>query len=83
MAPGHWCEDHPRLSLLLFEHLVTLNPFLAIISLIPAPFIIFFVKKLTRCMASGFDVPQKTFSGLTERVKEAFTGIRVTKAVCS
>jgi ATP-binding cassette, subfamily B, multidrug efflux pump len=57
-----------------------LNPFLTLISLIPAPFIIFFVKRFTRRMASGFDVVQKTFSDLTERVREAFAGIRVVKA---
>jgi ATP-binding cassette, subfamily B, multidrug efflux pump len=60
--------------------MVYLSPFLALISLIPAPFIIFFVKKFTRRMASGFDVVQKTFSDLTERIREAFAGIRVVKA---
>jgi ATP-binding cassette, subfamily B, multidrug efflux pump len=60
--------------------MIYLSPFLTLISLIPAPFIIFFVKRFTRRMASGFDVVQKTFSDLTERVREAFAGIRVVKA---
>lgn len=60
--------------------MIYLSPFLTLISLIPAPFIIFFVKKFTRRMASGFDIVQKTFSDLTEKVREAFAGIRVVKA---
>jgi ATP-binding cassette, subfamily B, multidrug efflux pump len=60
--------------------MIYISPFLALISLIPAPFIIFFVKKFTKRMSSGFDIVQKTFSDLTERVREAFAGIRVVKA---
>jgi ATP-binding cassette, subfamily B, multidrug efflux pump len=60
--------------------MIYISPFLAVISLIPAPFIIFFVKRFTRRMSSGFDSVQKTFSDLTERVREAFAGIRVVKA---
>jgi ATP-binding cassette, subfamily B, multidrug efflux pump len=60
--------------------MIYISPFLALISLIPAPFIIFFVKMFTKRMSSGFDIVQKTFSDLTERVREAFAGIRVVKA---
>ena len=60
--------------------MIYISPFLALISLIPAPFIIFFVKRFTRRMSSGFDSVQRTFSDLTERVRESFAGIRVVKA---
>jgi len=60
--------------------MIYISPFLALISLIPAPFIIFFVKRFTKRMSSGFDSVQKTFSDLTERVREAFAGIRLVKA---
>jgi ATP-binding cassette, subfamily B, multidrug efflux pump len=60
--------------------MIYISPFLAFISLIPAPFIVFFVKRFTRRMSAGFDSVQKTFSDLTERVREAFAGIRVIKA---
>ncbi len=60
--------------------MIYISPFLAFISLLPAPFIIFFVKRFTRRMSSGFDSVQKTFSDLTERVRESFAGIRVIKA---
>ncbi len=60
--------------------MIYISPFLAFISLLPAPFLIFFVKKFTRRMSLGFDSVQKTFSDLTERVRESFAGIRVVKA---
>lgn len=60
--------------------MIYISPFLAFISLIPAPFIIFFVRRFTRRMSSGFDSVQSAFSDLTERVRESFTGIRVIKA---
>jgi len=60
--------------------MIYISPFLAFISLIPSPFIIFFVRRFTRRMSSGFDSVQSAFSDLTERVRESFTGIRVIKA---
>lgn len=53
---------------------------LTIISLIPAPIIVVLTALLTRRMSNGFETVQKTFSDLTERVREAFAGIRVVKA---
>jgi ATP-binding cassette subfamily B protein len=60
--------------------MIYISPFLALISLLPAPFIIFYVRRFTRRMSSEFDSVQKTFSDLTERVRESFAGIRVIKA---
>ena len=53
---------------------------LTLISLIPAPVVVVFSRILTKRMSAGFDAVQKTFSGVTERVREAFSGIRVIKA---
>ncbi|MFC1867149.1 ABC transporter ATP-binding protein [Thermodesulfobacteriota bacterium] len=60
--------------------MIYINPYLTLLSLIPAPFIIYFVKKLTRRMSSGYEIVQKTFSDITERVRETFAGIKVVKA---
>ncbi len=57
-----------------------INPLLTLISLIPAPFVIYFTRKFTRRMSSGYEIVQKTFSDLTEKVRESFAGIRVIKS---
>ena len=60
--------------------MIYINPFLTLLSLLPAPFVIFLARKLTRQMSSGHENVQKKFSDLTERVREAFAGIRVIKS---
>ncbi len=55
---------------------------LALISVIPAPVIIYLTRILTRRMSAEYEDVQKTFSNLTERVREAFAGIRVVKSYC-
>jgi len=57
-----------------------ISPFLTFISILPAPILIYFTRILTRRMSSGYESVQATFSDLTERVREAFAGIRVVKA---
>ena len=57
-----------------------ISPFLTLISIIPAPVLIYFTRILTRRMSTGYERVQATFSDLTERVREAFAGIRVVKA---
>jgi ATP-binding cassette subfamily B multidrug efflux pump len=57
-----------------------IDPSLTLISLIPAPILIFFTRILTRRMSSGYERVQATFSDLTERAREAFAGVRVVKA---
>jgi ATP-binding cassette subfamily B protein len=57
-----------------------ISPFLTLVSIIPAPILIYFTRILTRRMSSGYERVQATFSDLTERVREAFAGIRVVKA---
>ena len=53
---------------------------LTLISLIPAPFVVYFTRVLTRRMSTGYDTVQAVFSDLTEKVRESFSGIRVIKA---
>jgi ATP-binding cassette subfamily B protein len=53
---------------------------LTLISLIPAPLLIYVTRILTRRMSSGYEKVQATFSDLTERAREAFAGVRVVKA---
>jgi ATP-binding cassette subfamily B protein len=60
--------------------MLSINVTLTLISLIPAPIIIVLTRVLTKRMSSGFERVQKTFSDLTERVREAFAGIRIIKA---
>ncbi|MEW6667261.1 MAG: ABC transporter ATP-binding protein [Thermodesulfobacteriota bacterium] len=55
---------------------------LTVISLLPAPVLIYLTMILTRRMSSGYERVQGVFSDLTERVREAFAGIRVLKAYC-
>jgi ATP-binding cassette, subfamily B, multidrug efflux pump len=57
-----------------------IDPSLTLISLIPAPILIYFTRILTRRMSSGYERVQATFSNLTERAREAFAGVRVVKA---
>ena len=60
--------------------MIYISPPLAALSLIPAPFIILMARVYTKKMSKGYDIVQKTFSDLTESVREAFAGIRVVKS---
>jgi ATP-binding cassette subfamily B multidrug efflux pump len=57
-----------------------IEPSLTLISVVPAPLLIYFTRILTRRMSGGYERVQATFSDLTERTREAFAGIRVVKA---
>ncbi len=60
--------------------MMSINVQLTLISLIPAPIVIFLTRILTRRMSPGFESVQVAFADLTEQVREAFSGIRVIKA---
>jgi ATP-binding cassette subfamily B multidrug efflux pump len=62
--------------------MISISPYLTLIALIPTPIIVYLTWILTRRMSIGYESVQKTFSDLTERVREAFAGIRVVKAYC-
>ncbi|MBN2125520.1 MAG: ABC transporter ATP-binding protein [Deltaproteobacteria bacterium] len=72
--------DGMVLGMAAIGFMIAIHPTLTLISLIPAPAIIYFTRILTRRMSTGYERVQKTFSDLTERAREAFAGIRVVKA---
>ncbi len=72
--------DGTVLGLAAIGFMISINLKLAMISLIPAPIVVILTRIFTRQMSLGFEKVQKTFSDLTERVREAFSGIRVIKA---
>ena len=57
-----------------------INVYLALISITPAPIVIYLTRILTRRMSVGYEKVQAIFSDLTERARESFAGIRVVKA---
>ena len=72
--------DGSVLGMAAIGFMISIDLKLTLISLIPAPIVVILTKILTRRMSKGFETVQKTFSDLTERVREAFAGIRVIKA---
>ncbi len=72
--------DGTVLGMAAIGFMMSISIKLTLISLIPAPIIVLFTRMLTRRMSEGFERAQKTFSDLTEQVREAFSGIRVIKA---
>jgi ATP-binding cassette subfamily B multidrug efflux pump len=72
--------DGMVLGLAAIGFMLYISPYLTLISLIPAPAIIYITRVLTRRMAAGYEGVQRSFADLTERVREAFAGIRVVKA---
>ena len=57
-----------------------ISPQLTLIAIIPMPVIVICTRIMTRRMASGYDSVQQSFSRMTERIREAFSGIRIIKA---
>ena len=72
--------DGTVLGIAAIGFMMSIDLKLTLISLIPAPLVIILTRILTRRMSTGFEAVQRTFSDLTERVREAFAGIRVVKA---
>jgi len=68
------------LGLATIGFMLYINVELTLISLIPTPFIVYFTLIITRRMGKGFRKVQQTFSEVTESVREALAGIRITKA---
>ncbi len=72
--------DGSVLGMAAIGFMISIDLRLTVISLIPAPLVVVLTRILTQRMSRGFETVQKTFSDLTERVREAFAGIRVAKA---
>ena len=72
--------DATVLGVASIAFMLSIDVRLTLICLIPGPFVVIMGRKLTRRMSVGFEKVQQAFSGLTERVREGFTGIRIIKA---
>lgn len=57
-----------------------INIKLTLFALIPMPVIIYFTRKFGQKMHRRYTTVQQSFSGLTEVVRESFSGIRIVKA---
>jgi ATP-binding cassette subfamily B protein len=68
------------LGLAAIGFMVYINLQLTLISILPAPILVYFTRVLTRRMSSGYEKVQAAFSDLTESARETFSGIRVVKA---
>ena len=68
------------LGLAAIGFMVYINLQLTLISILPAPILVYFTRILTRRMSSGYEKVQAAFSDLTESARETFSGIRVVKA---
>ncbi|WP_051327359.1 ABC transporter ATP-binding protein [Desulfatibacillum aliphaticivorans] len=60
--------------------MVYIHPLLTLIAMIPAPLVVLASRRFSRRMAAGYEATQRSFGDVTERVREAFAGIRVVKA---
>ena len=72
--------DGMVLGMAAIGFMLYISPYLTMISLLPAPIIVYLTSILARRMSTGYERVQATFSDLTERVREAFAGIRIIKA---
>lgn len=68
------------LGLAAIGFMVYINLQLTLVSILPAPILIYFTRILTRRMSTGYERVQAAFSDLTESAREAFSGVRVVKA---
>jgi len=72
--------DGTVLGLSAIGFMLSISPKLTAVSLIPAPVIVLLTRVLTKRMSTGFERVQKSFADVSERVREAFAGVRVVKA---
>ena len=68
------------MGLMAIGFMIYISPLLTLITLIPTPFVIYFTARLTHRMAQGHEKVQNSFGALTEKVREAFAGIRIVKS---
>lgn len=60
--------------------MVTISPLLTFYTLVPLPFLSFFVYQLSKRIHKKFTLIQESFSDLTTKAQENFAGIRVIKS---
>lgn len=64
----------------LYLMIVTIDPTLTLVALVPMPFIAFLVTFGGMVMRKRFKRVQEAFSHMTDRVQESFSGIRIIKS---
>jgi ATP-binding cassette subfamily B protein len=64
----------------IYEMINVINWQLTILSLLPIPFIVFFMFHIGKVVKKRFGKVQKTFASISDRVNENISGIRVIKA---
>jgi len=68
------------LGLLTIFFMIYIDPMLTLYAILPMPLITVITLFFSRTIHQRFEVVQKTFASLTERVRESVAGIRVIKA---
>ena len=68
------------LGALTIVFMVVIHPVLTLYAIVPMPFITLIALRLSGRIHQRFEVVQKTFASLTEKVRETIAGIRVVKA---
>ena len=72
--------DTVILGILTLFFMIYIHPLLTLYAVLPMPLITVITLFFSRLIHQRFESVQKTFSGLTERVRESIVGIRVVKA---
>lgn len=72
--------DGVLLSLMAIGFMIHINPTLTLYALIPGPFMVILTNRVGKKVHHRFLSVQKSFSQLTEKVRENFSGIRTIKA---
>jgi len=64
----------------IFSMIESVNPRLAVFSLLPIPLIVFVIIKLGQIIRARFRIVQECFAAVSDRVQENISGIRVIKS---
>jgi ATP-binding cassette subfamily B protein len=72
--------DTVILGVLTIFFMIYIHPWLTLFAILPMPLITLITLFFSRSIHHRFEILQKTFASLTERVREAVAGIRVIKA---
>lgn len=68
------------LGILTIFFMIYIHPKLTLFAILPMPLITFVTLFFSRAVFRRFEILQKTFSSLTERVRESIAGIRIVRA---
>lgn len=66
--------------LIIIAIIVSISPLLTLYTLLPLPFLSYFVYKLSKKIHKKFTLIQESFSNLTTKAQENYSGIRVIKS---